>query len=242
MMREMVKKVAGVSLSLLVWGSSLGLPAVALADTGLQQVKKEENQEAAAPAEHKTMKERIAELKAQELAGDAQKTEIPAGEAYIPKDTQLTVELTKELSSKTNRKGESIQFKLVDNMLLNDVVVIPAGTIAEGHITKQKSSGMFGRAGKLEISVDSIQTVNGVTVPLTYVGRIEAGSDGAVAVAALVSLVGGLFMKGANVKIPAGTKIAAKVEKDTDLQTTIKDLAAAMDPSKPRGVKVVLPQ
>lgn len=60
--------------------------------------------------------------------------------------------------------------------------------------------------------------------------------------AALVSLVGGLFMKGANVKIPAGTKIAAKVEKDTDLQTPIKDLAAAMDPTKPRGVKVVLPQ
>lgn len=57
-----------------------------------------------------------------------QKTGILAGEAYIPKNTQLTVELTKELSSKTNRKGESTQFKLVDNMILNDVVVIPAGT------------------------------------------------------------------------------------------------------------------
>lgn len=146
-MRTMGKKVAGATLSLLVLGSSLGLPAVALADTGLQQVQKEQVQ-ATAPAAPKTMKERIAELKAQEMAGTLKQTGIPAGEAYIPKDTQLTVELTKELSSKTNRKGESIQFKLVDNMILNDVVVIPAGTIAEGHITKQKSSADVRRSDR----------------------------------------------------------------------------------------------
>ena len=104
-----------------------------------------------------------------------------------------------------------------------------------------KGSGLFGRAGTLEFSVDSVKTINNIAIPLEYVGRIQAGSDGgAVAVAAAVSLVGGLFMKGANVKIPAGTKVLAKVKDDTDLMTKLDNLKEAMNPETPHGVSITL--
>ena len=89
--------------------------------------------------------------------------------------------------------------------------------------------------------MDSVKTINNVTIPLEYVGRIQAGSDGgSVAVVALVSVVGGIFMKGANVRIPAGTKIMSKVKTDTDLMTKLDNLAEAMDPAKPHGVSITI--
>ena len=131
---------------------------------------------------------------------------------------------------------------LLDNVIINGVIVIPSGSVVTGRVTDQRSSpGMFGRSGKLEISVDNVRTINNIDVPLEYVGRIEAGSDGgAVAVATVVSLVGGLFMKGKNVTIPAGTQLQVKVKSDTDLKVKLDELATAMDPNVPHGVSITL--
>ena len=86
-----------------------------------------------------------------------------------------------------------------------------------------------------------MRTINNIDVPLEYVGRIEAGSDGgAVAVATVVSLVGGLFMKGKNITIPAGTQLQVKVKSDTDLKVKLDELATAMDPNVPHGVSITL--
>lgn len=134
-----------------------------------------------------------------------------------------------------------MKFKLIEDLIINDVVVVPAGSDVYGHITKSKGSGLFGRAGTLEFSVDEVRTINNVLIPLEYVGRIQAGSDGgAVVVAAVVSLIGGLFMKGANVKVPAGTQVVARVKSNTDLNTTLEGLKEAMNPEKPHGVSIVI--
>lgn len=168
-------------------------------------------------------------------------SKIQKGEAYIPGGTELTVEVVEELTSKRNKTGEFVKLKLLDNVIINDVIVIPAGASVDGHITKAKGSGMFGRAGTLEFSVDSVKTINNIVVPLEYVGRIQAGSDGgAVAVVAFVSILGGAFMKGANVRIPAGTKILAKVSTDTDLMTKLDNLAETMNPEKAHGVSITI--
>lgn len=205
----------------------------AFAEAQLKEVKQENS---TATTEQKTFKERIAEIThGQEIR------KMPVNEAYIPEGTTLRVEVPEELSSKKNKKGSALKFNLIDNVIINDVVVVPAGATVIGHVSDQRSSGMFGRSGKLEISVDSVKSINGVDIPLEYVGRIEAGSDGgAVAVATVVSLVGGLFMKGKNVTIPAGTQLKVKVKSDTDLKVTLDELKDAMDQSKPHGVLITL--
>ena len=155
---------------------------------------------------------------------------IPAGNAYIPKGTIIDVELLEELSSKKNH---------VDD----DVIVVPAGALVEGKVTKCTSSGLFGRAGKLEFTINSVRSINGVDIPLQYTDFKEAGSDdGAVAVAAVVTLIGGLFMKGKNVSFPAGTKMSAKVVADTDLNVRLDNLAEMMNPAKPHGVVIQINQ
>lgn len=176
-----------------------------------------------------------------ELQDGVKVKKIPEGQAYIPADTILDVKLTQSISSKHMRKGDVVPLVLCDNLLINDVVVVPAGTEVTGVVTDAKSNGRFGRSGKLEFNITSVKTVNNVEIPLEYVARKEAGSDGgAVAVAAAVSLIGGFFMKGKNVEFPANAIFEAKVTSDTDLQCTLEDLPNAMNPSVPHGVNIVL--
>ena len=213
-------------------------PAIAGKAPQLQEVKKKNTSETQ-NAEKKTMSQRVEEA----MAGnsDTKVSKIPAGEAYIPSGTELTVEIVEELNSKKTKTHEVVPLKLAENLIINDVIVIPAGTTVEGHITKARGSGLFGRAGLLEFSVDSVKTVNNVTVPLEYVGRIQARNDtGAIPVYMMVSMLGGVLMRGANVRIPAGTKVLVKVTEDTDLMTKIDKLNEAMDPNKPHGVTITL--
>ena len=237
-MKNVSKKLISMTLSVSTFVCSAVYTAPVIAAPRLYEVKQETSSDTQ-NAERKTMRQLVEEAK----AGNSGMTisKIPKGEAYIPMGTELAVEVVEELSSKKNKTGEAIKLRLCDNIIINDVIVVPAGAPVEGHITKAKGSGLLGRAGTLEFAVDSVKTINNVTIPLEYVGRIQAGSDGgAVAVVALVSVVGGIFMKGANVRIPAGTKIMSKVKTDTDLMTKLDNLAEAMDPAKPHGVSITI--
>lgn len=184
-----------------------------------------------------TFKEKLAQMK----AADAKISSIPQGHAYIPADTILHVELMEEISSKSIKKGAPVPLKLQENLIVNDVIVVPAGTDVEGVVTQAKKNGMFGRSGKLEFSINSVKAINGVRIPLEYLTKKEAGSDGgAVAVATAVSLIGGLFMKGKNVSFPAGSVFDARVTSDTDLNVTLEELPEAMNPAKPHGVSITI--
>lgn len=166
---------------------------------------------------------------------------IPANHAYIPQNTILTVELTQDISSKHIKTGMPVPLTLKENLIVNDVVVAPAGTEVYGVVTKATKSGFFGRSGKLEFQINYLNAVNGVKIPLQYTTKKEAGSDGgAVAVALLASTVGGFLMKGKNVTYKAGTLFEARVTADTDLITTLDGLADAMNPAKPHGTVITI--
>lgn len=166
---------------------------------------------------------------------------VKQGNAYIPKGTRLQIELTKELSSKKAKVGDSVPLKLVQNLIINDVVVIPAGSEVRGIVTKARKAGGLGRGGKLEFTVVSVNTINGVEVPLQYTkGEHGAGDGGAVAVVAFVSIVGGIFMKGKNVVYNEGLRFDAEVTANVDLNVPLDGLKDAMDASKPHGVSITI--
>lgn len=168
-------------------------------------------------------------------------SKIPKDHAYIPKDTVLSVILTSELTSKRARKGDMVPLKLAENLIVNGVVVVPAGAKVFAKVTRVTRSGMFGRAGKLEFTVDSVKAVNGVEIPLEYTAERKRHNDGgAVAVVAVVSILGGALMRGANVSFPEGSVFEAKVAADTDLNVTIDELPEAMNPEKPHGVAITI--
>ena len=137
---------------------------------------------------------------------------IPKGNLYIPKGTAFVVALNEPLSSKKSKKGDQVDLLMVDNLIVNGVVVIPKGAIGRAVVTDAKKNGFFGRGGKLIVKSESIQTLNGISVPLDSILQKNGKNDnGAVAVAAAVTLVGGFFMKGTNVYYDTGTEFTVVV-------------------------------
>lgn len=190
-----------------------------------------------------TFKERLALQKKEEQAA-AQKLTIAnvmPGHIYIPKKTMLNVELIEPANSKTHKKNQQVEFKTTENLIINGVVVIPKGTIGMGYVYEVQKAGGFGRKGVLRIAGKEIKTLNNVSVPLRKGLEGKGKTDGgAVAVAAAVSLVGGLFMKGSNINYPAGTDFQVEVRDNVDLGVTPEELKDAMNPNIPHGQEIVI--
>lgn len=190
-----------------------------------------------------TFKERLALQKEEEQAA-AQKVTIAnvlPGHIYIPKKTMLNVELIEPANSKTHKKNQQVEFKTTENLIINGVVVIPKGTVGMGYVYEVQKAGGFGRKGVLRIAGKEIKTLNNVSVPLRKGLEGKGKTDGgAVAVAAAVSLVGGLFMKGSNINYPAGTDFQVEVRDNVDLGVTPEELNDAMNPNIPHGQEIVI--
>ena len=190
-----------------------------------------------------TFKERLALQKKEEQAA-AQKVTIAnvlPGHIYIPKKTMLNVELIEPANSKTHKKNQQVEFKTTENLIINGVVVIPQGTVGMGYVYEVQKAGGFGRKGVLRIAGKEIKTLNNVSVPLRKGLEGKGKTDGgAVAVAAAVSLVGGLFMKGSNINYPAGTDFQVEVRDNVDLGVTPEELKDAMNPDIPHGQEIVI--
>jgi hypothetical protein len=156
---------------------------------------------------------------------------ITKGNLYIPKDTSITLQLVDAVSSKRNKAGDPFRLRVMENLMVNNVVVIPKDAVVDGIVLKASGNGIFGRGGDLQINIPEIRTINGVAIPLNgYVKGYGRDDNGAVAVAAAVTLIGGLFMRGENIYYDPGQTFKVTVQKDTDLQATPDNLALVMNP------------
>ena len=201
------------------------------------EIKKDE--EAAKVDESKmTFSQRMALKKQQEEVIITQRSVLP-GHIYIPKRTALEVQLMDRMDCKRVQKYQPVDFKTVENLIINGVVVIPAGTIGKGYVYEVQKPGGFGRKGVLRIAAHEIKTINGIKVPLMKGLEGKGKTDGgAVAVAAAVSFLGGFLMKGSGIVYEPGTNFMVEVKTDTDLQCTPENLAKVMDTTVPRGQEI----
>jgi hypothetical protein len=155
----------------------------------------------------------------------------------IPAATIVTMKNLDELNSKTVNKGDTARFTVAEDVVVDGVVVIPAGMETDATITRARKAGHFGRDGKIEITYDTIRASDNTPVALTIGEKTKeeykrtAGAVGASAAGAIilgpVGLVGGLFVNGNNVDFPAGTEMYAETKTDTEVvgfkQTTAAD-------------------
>src|SRR5438270_14059872 len=73
----------------------------------------------------------------------------------IPDGAELSVVTTETLSSKTATEGDPVTFKVDEDFKVNDVIVISKGTIVKGFVSNAEKNGHFGKAGKLNVRIES---------------------------------------------------------------------------------------
>lgn len=146
------------------------------------------------------------------------------GHVYVPEGTKILLELQEPISSKTSREGQLFELKSVNDVVINQVVVIPAGTTCIGKVLEGRGNKGFGRGGRLELAISSIPAANGAAVPLNgYVRRHGKKSATWFAPWWIAA-----FMKGKELTYEKGQRFLVTVRRNADLQTGPEDLAEAM--------------
>lgn len=152
----------------------------------------------------------------------------PPLEFGLEDSTPIKLRLTRTLSSADAQTGDKVDFEVLEDVKVKDMIVIPRGGIAWGTITEAHPKRRMGRGGKLDVNIDDVRLVDGEKAPLRAVKDAQGGGHvgamtGAIVASAIVFFPAApffLFMHGKDITIPKGTEITAYVNGDIPLERT----------------------
>ncbi|NLL37695.1 MAG: hypothetical protein GX256_09280 [Fretibacterium sp.] len=144
----------------------------------------------------------------------------------VPGETILKVRFMEELSPAKSKKGDQVKLELAEDLMIDGCLVAPQGCRVETLVREVKKPRAFGVPGEVRLSFSELVPL-GPQHPMVAVGEaakkaaeaalkrrdkgegaiIGAGAVSLAGAALLgpVGLVGGLFIRGNSINIPAGT-------------------------------------
>lgn len=140
----------------------------------------------------------------------------------IADGTPVKLRLARNLSSADAQTGETVDFEVLEDIVVNGVTVAQRGGHATATVTDAKPKGRMGKAGKLNVNIDHLRLLSGERVALRAVKNVQGNGSGGKMTGAIVatSLVFWpaapffLMMRGKDITIPKGTEITAYVNGD----------------------------
>jgi PEGA domain-containing protein len=139
--------------------------------------------------------------------------------------TPVKLRLQRTISSADAQVDERIDFDVLEEIQVNDLVVVPKGSVAWGTVTDAQAKRRMGRGGKLDINIDAVRLADGEKAALRGVKDLKGGGHTGAMTAGMVatSLVVWpaapffLFMHGKDITIPKGTEINVYINGDMNL-------------------------
>jgi hypothetical protein len=150
---------------------------------------------------------------------------IDVGTATLTKDTLVKIKIVTPLDTKTSRPGDVVVFQAVDDVYAEGELVIARGAQGLGKVTKVEPARNFGRDAQLEISFDTIDAIDGSTVDVLLgdkakqetqsLTKAAGASVAGMVILGPIGVVGGAFVHGKEVSIPADSQLYIQVKADT---------------------------
>jgi hypothetical protein len=132
--------------------------------------------------------------------------------------TPVRLRLMQAVSSADAQAGQTVDFEVSEPVVNQGVVVIPKGALAFGTVTKAEQKRRFGRAGALEISVESVRLADGARAPLRATRDRGTGAMGNGRLAATIAAAPVLvWIKGRDVAFDKGMETTAFLNGDVRL-------------------------
>ena len=153
----------------------------------------------------------------------------------IPANTVMKFRFMDELSPAKSRVGDYVRLELANDLIVNNCLVAPAGSLLITEVRDVKRPRMFGIPGEVRLSFNELKPL-GPERPPVIVGKaseqalkearrvgdrgeggIVGASAASVAGAALlgpVGLVGGIFIRGNSIRIPEGSVTFVQISGD----------------------------
>src|SRR5215510_391673 len=134
------------------------------------------------------------------------------GTITLDDGTPIRLRTTNTNSSSDAHTDDRVDFEVVDDVKVGDVVIVRRGTTAIGTVIEAQSKRRMGRGGKLNVNIDFTKTVTGDKVSLR---GVKDGQGGGHAGAMTGAMVGTaivfwpaaplfLFMHGKDIVVPKG--------------------------------------
>lgn len=139
--------------------------------------------------------------------------------------TPIKLRINRTMSSADAKTGETVDFEVLEDVKIGEVLIIPRGGIAWATVTEAQPKRRMARGGKLNVNIDSVRIVTGEKVALRAVKETKGGGHtgamtGAIVATSIVFFPAAplfLFMKGKDITIPKGTEITAYINGDISL-------------------------
>ena len=162
--------------------------------------------------------------------------------------TPIKLRLTRNLSSADATTGDRVDFEVLEDIKVKDVIVVPRGGLALATVTEAQHKRRMARGGKLDVNIDDVRLIDGEKAPLRAVKEAKGGGHtgamtGAMIGTAIVFFPAAplfLFMHGKDITIPKGTEITAYINGDIPLDPA-RFKAQAKAPADPPVAQAIGP-
>jgi hypothetical protein len=169
------------------------------------------------------------------IAGQPSPIATAAGIVTLSDAVPILLRTRDDLSSASSKVGDQVSFRVTEDVKVSGLIVVRRGAEALGQITAVQTKARKGRAGSLDVGIQSVRLLTGERAPLRA-EQHSKGTGGAVgqnmASAAVASrgillplLPLFLLEKGGDARLPADTKITAYVNGDVQLDRKALELA-----------------
>ena len=158
-------------------------------------------------------------------SGSTAITSSGTGELIVHDATPVRLRLTRNLSSADAKTGDTVDFEVLEDVKIDDVLLIPRGNTAIATITEAEHKKRMARGGKLNVNIDYVRISNGEKIALRAVKETSGGGHtgamtGGMVATAIVFFPAApffLFMHGKDTTIPKGTEITAYTDGEIKL-------------------------
>lgn len=154
-------------------------------------------------------------------------TKLDVKKLTLPEKSLVKVVLLKTADSSKVQQGETIPYRVVEDVIVEGRIVIPAGTLGTAKVTEVVAAGRLGKDGKLALDFGRVSSLDGSSIRLKVDEtatknnqslELAAGASMAgIILLGPVGLAGGYFVKGKDVKIEANTQFYVETERATPL-------------------------
>ncbi len=146
----------------------------------------------------------------------------------VPKGTDVRLAFDHDVSSKTAKIGDKVEFHVIDDVVVDGQVVIKKGSAAVGTVTDVAKGRRFGVNARMKIRLDPIAATDGTMVPIAarLKGKMTGGSTDKAAIASgagalVLGPIGlgiGYFVTGKEIRVKTGDTLTTEVSTNTDVK------------------------
>src|SRR6266849_3343276 len=141
----------------------------------------------------------------------------PRNEVILPRRTPVHLKLSRTLSSATAHVGEEVTFEVAQDVIVGGVTGIAKGAPGGGAVTEAEPKKRLGKAGKLNVAVNSVVLANNEKIVLRSFGIEQSAEQKSGRTIPL--------LRGKDVTLAKAAEIIAYV--DSDLHLKVAGFAAA---------------